>query len=68
MKLSEFNKLVEGLPDDTDMVIFNASYEWYGSDFMNIKAWEIIDGKLVYSFCNDAMDKYDRDDYKEPTI
>jgi len=52
MNLGEHRVLTKDLPDNTDMIIYNRSSEWYGAEIMHAAAWELIGTSLVFDFSN----------------
>jgi hypothetical protein len=64
MNIKELRKLISDIPDETEVSIFNSSYEWYGEEEMLGVGWKLINNKFVYIFSG-CWDEYDVKDYEE---
>jgi hypothetical protein len=53
MKLGEFRDMTELLGDETEMLIFNDGFEWYGVERFAKGAWKVIEGELIFNFENE---------------
>lgn len=48
--VGDLRQLLEGLPDETAIEIFNDSSEWYGVDRVVPDQFRLIDDRLVLNF------------------
>jgi hypothetical protein len=64
MRVADLKHIIEKLPDDMDVEIFNNSYEWYGLESIKQKAMKRLDDKLVLNFGGE-WDDYEVNAYRE---
>lgn len=63
MTVKEMRSLLEYLPDDTVIELFNDAAEWYGIEVIDSGAWQTVNGKLVLMFGNYKWDKHALESY-----
>ena len=59
MQIKDLKNLIKDLPPEMEIAIVNPSYEWYGIESMDNRAWKVENEILTYSFVNDELSQYD---------
>jgi len=63
MTVGELKKMLDSMPTDMEIELFNPCYEWYGLEPIQRKSLKRIDNKLVFNFSG-VWDEYDFKSYQ----